>query len=167
MSKIEQKEIKLEIGLPQGPFPRQLYFNRFKVEREGEVSLVQFGLYVATELVDSYACVLPSETLRQNKKTLLEYLSRTGRPQTDVGAKWKGVSGGHRTDVADFISMAYRGESAEICLYCFSLSAATRNKRAGADKAGQTSEPLIAQPLVLLRCAPELQKQLIETLYEE
>jgi hypothetical protein len=51
---------------------------------------------------------------------------------------------------------------AETGLFIFSLCAATRLAKPGVENL-----PLLAQPLVLLRSASELQKQLIESLYEE
>lgn len=58
--------------------------------------------------------------------------------------------------------MAFRGDMAETCLYLFSLTAATRFRKAGAG-----AESIAAQPLVLLRSTADLQKQLIIALYEE
>lgn len=162
MAKAEQKEAKLEIGLPQGGFPKAMFFNRFRVERDADFCLVQFGLVVASDLVDGYSCLLPSDTLRQNKQTLLDYLNRIGRAEKSTDSSWKGLSGERRADVADVITMAFRGEMAETCLFVFSLTAATRSK-----KTAGTAEALVAQPLVLLRSSGELQKQLIEALYAE
>lgn len=152
----------MEIGLPQGGFPKSMFFNRVRVDRDADFSLVQFGLVVASDLVDGYSCVLPAETLRQNKQSLLDYLNRIGRAEKSDEDSWKGLSGKRQADVADVITMAFRGEMAETCLFAFSLTAATRSKKAAA-----TAEPVIAQPLVLLRSSAELQKQLIEALYAE
>ncbi len=154
MSKTEQKEIKVEINLPQGSFPKVMYFNRIRVDREKEFKLVQFGLIVDTDLVDGYACVLPNEILEQNEKTLLDYLNRIGRPAESVDGSWKGLAGECHAGVADIITMAYRGQTAETGLFVFSLTAASRPQ-----KACGASEPIVAQPLVLLRSSHELQKQ--------
>ena len=162
MSEAEQKEVKLEIGLPQGGFPRTLYFNRFRVERDSGFCLVQFGLVVASDLVDCYSCVLSNEVLKQNEQTLIDFLNRSGRPAERKPAPWKGVTAGRQTDVADVISMAYRGNLAETALYVFSLRAATPAK-----KGVPAASTLMAQPVVLLRSSAELQKQLIVALYEE
>jgi hypothetical protein len=162
VSKIEQKEIKLEIGLPEGGFPKTMNFNRFRMDREAGFCLVQFGLVVTSDLLDSYSCVLSEDVLKQNEKTLVEYLNRIGRPAEGNATPWKGASATRQTDVADVITMAFRGNVAETCLYVFSLSAATRAKRGT-----PTETTVMAQPLVLLRSTAELQKQLIAALYEE
>ncbi len=162
VSKTEQKEIRLEIGLPQGSFPKTLYFNRFRIEREPGFHLIQVGLLVASDLVDSYSWVLTEDSLKQNEKTLVEYLNRLGRA-TEAPTVWKGVTTNRKTDVVDIIGMAFRGSTAEICLYAFSLTAATRLKR----DVPAGSEGMTAQPLALLRCGSDLQKQLIAALYEE
>ena len=162
MSKAEQKEAKLEINLPQGGFPKVMYFNRFRVDRDAEFKLVQFGLIVDTDLVDGYSCILPNDTLQQNEKTLLDYLNRIGRPAESADGTWKGLAGEGHAGVADVITMAHRGGMAETGLFVFSLSAATRSAKPGGENL-----PILAQPLVLLRSSAELQKQLIEALYEE
>ena len=33
----EQKEVKLEIKLPQSGFPKTMFFNRFRLERETDI----------------------------------------------------------------------------------------------------------------------------------
>jgi hypothetical protein len=162
VSKTEQKETKLEINLPQNGFPKVMYFNRFRMDRDAEFILVQFGLIVDTDLVDGYSCVLPNETLKQNRNSLLEYLNRIGRPAESTDGSWKGLTGECHAGVADVITMAHRGDMAETGLFVFSLTAATRLAKPGGENL-----PILAQPLVLLRSAPELQKQLIESLYEE
>jgi hypothetical protein len=160
VSKVEQKEVTLEVGLPPDGFRKSLYFNRFRVEREEGFCLVQFGLISASALLDTYSCSLPKEALEQNRKSLLEYLNRIGRPAEKPAAIWKGAPIEKQVDVADIIAMAFRGEIAETCLYVFSICSVTRLGKSGTGS-------MLAQPLALLRCGPELQRRLIESLYEE
>ncbi|MHB8519515.1 MAG: hypothetical protein ACYDH9_02040 [Limisphaerales bacterium] len=162
MSKIEQKEMKLEIGLPPDGFPRSMYFSRFRVEREEGFCLVQFGLVSGSALLDSYSCVLPGEMLKQNQKSLLDYLNQTGRPAERTPVPWKGAAVEKQVDVADIVGMSFRGEMAETCFYVYSFCGASR-----IGKSGTLAGSMSAQPLALLRCAAELQKQLITALYEE
>jgi len=154
------EQIKLEVALPSaGPFPRVLFFNRFKVEREKDFRLVDFGLLVATELVDGYSCVFPDEALHRNKESLLGYLGRIGRAEKSTETPWKGIQGKRATDVVDVVTMAIRDEMADTGLFAFSLSATMPSKKGG------SAGPIPAQPLVLLRSTAEVQKQLIEALY--
>jgi hypothetical protein len=139
-----------------------MYFNRFRIEREEGLCLVQFGLVSASGPLDGYSCILPKEVLTQNQKSLLDYLSRIGRPAENSPAAWKGAAVEKQTEVADIITMAFRGDMAETCLYLFSLTAASRLR-----KTSTGAESIAAQPLVLLRSTAELQKQLIIALYEE
>ena len=118
VTKGEQKELKLEIGLPSEGFPKTLYFNRFRVEREGEVCLLQFGLVSESTLLGSYTCAFPQEALHQNQKSLLDYLNKTGRPTTSP-TEWKGAPVEKQVEVADVIAMAFRGGLAETCFYVF------------------------------------------------
>lgn len=104
VSKVEQKEIKLEIGLSPTGFPKTMYFNRFRIEREEGLCLVQFGFVSASGLLDSYSCVLPKEALTQNQKVLLDYLNRIGRPAENSPLAWKGAPVEKQTEVADIIT---------------------------------------------------------------
>jgi hypothetical protein len=162
VSKAEQKEVRLEVGLPAVGFPKTMYFNRFHIEREEGFSLVQFGLVSASGLLDSFSCVFPADMLQQNEQTLLDYLNRIGRPAESAPPSWKGAAVDKGTQVADVVTMAFRGGMAETCLFFFSLSAATRQRRPGV-----ANETVPAQPLVLLRSTADVQKQLIVGLYEE
>jgi hypothetical protein len=162
MSKAEQKEIRLEVELPHDGFRKAMFFNRFRVDKEPGFLLVQFGLVVASDLMDSYSCILPEEALKSNQDSLIQYLNRMGRTEKSNPMPWKGMSPSPQTDVADVIAMAWRNQLAETCLYAFSLAAATRFSRAlGSERT------FTAQPLVLLRSTLDAQKQLITALYEE
>jgi hypothetical protein len=162
VSKLEQKEIRLEIGMPSDGFPKCMYFNRFRIEREEGFCPVQFGLVSGSALLDSYSCVLPPEMLSQNQKSLLDYLNQIGRPAERSPAPWKGAPVEKQVDVADIVGMSFRATMAETCFYFYSFCGASRIGKSGAPAGSFPS-----QPLALLRSATELQKQLITGLYEE
>jgi hypothetical protein len=161
VSKVEPKEVKLNIGLPQGGFPKVMYFNRFHLDREEAFCLVQFGLVSGSGLLDSYSCVFPKDMLVQNRDSLLGYLSRIGRPVESSPPPWKGTALERKTDVADIVTMAFHDMTSETCLFLFSWGAATRS---GGDA---DLVKTVAQPLILLRSSSETQRQLIVGLYEE
>jgi hypothetical protein len=148
VSKVEQKEIKLEMQLPPNGFPKSMYFNRFRVEREEGFCLVQFGLVSGSALLDSYSCVLPIEMPKQNQASILDYLNQTGRP-VERSPAWKGAAVEKQVEVADIIAMSFRGDMAETCFYVFSLCASGR-----AARSGTTADPMPAQPLALLGARP-------------
>ena len=125
MSKAEEKEIKVEIGLPETGFPRCMYFNRFRVEREEDFSIVQFGFVTNSGILDSYSCLLTKEVLKQNQTRLLEYLGRIGHP-TEKLLGWKGTMEKH-TEFADIISMSFQGNVAETCLFIYSFTTVNRH----------------------------------------
>jgi len=158
MTKPTEKETKLDVSLPQNGFPKTLYFNRLRVDREEGFCLVQFGLVVASDLVDSYSCVLTDEMLKNNQQALLDYVKKLGPTETE-DTSWKGATASRKADVADVIGMSFRGDLSETMFYVFSMSAATNAVASGA------SGPLPSQPLVLLRSSKLLQKQLIAALY--
>lgn len=155
-------EIKLEVNLPQVGFPKTLYFNRLRVDRDDGFCLVQFGLIVASDLVDSYSCVLTNEVLKQNQQSLLDYIKKLG-PAVVNDVSWKGAGASRKADIADVVTMSFRGNMAETIFYVFSMCAATNAARATTTGAANL---LPSQPLVLLRSTTVLQKQLITALYE-
>jgi len=161
MSKPTEKEIKLDVSLPQNGFPKTLYFNRLRIDRDEGFCLVQFGLVVASDLVDSYSCVLTNDMLRQNQQSLLDYVKKLGTAEA-VDASWKGATASRKADVADVVSMSFRGDLSETVFYVFSMCAATNAARA---TVGGANSSLPSQPLVLLRSTTALQKQLITVLY--
>jgi hypothetical protein len=162
VSKVEQKEVRLEVGLPPTGFPRSMYFNRFHFEREEGFLMVQFGLVSGSGLLDSYSCAFSRDMVEQNKESLLGYLNQVGRPAESAPSPWKGIGVEKETQVADIVTMAFRGETAETCLFFFSLSAASRVK-----KGATATDTITAQPLALLRSTADMQKQFIIGLYEE
>ena len=107
-----EKEVKLDVSLPQNGFPRTLYFNRLRVDRDEGFCLVQFGLIVASDLVDSYSCVLTDEMLKHNQQTLLDYVKKLGPAETE-DTPWKGATGSRKADVADIVMMSSRGDLSE------------------------------------------------------
>jgi len=161
MSKSIEKEIKLDVGLPQNGFPKTLYFNRLRVDHDEGFCLVQFGLVVASDLVDSYSCVLTDDALKHNQQALVDYVKKLGAADADE-ISWKGVTASRKADVADVVTMSFRGSLAETVLYVFSMCAATNAAKA---VASGSSGALPSQPLVLLRSTTALQKQLISLLY--
>src|SRR5271170_1769144 len=118
MSKPTEKEIKLDVSLPQNGFPKTLYFNRLRIDRDEGFCLVQFGLVVASDLVDSYSCVLTNDMLRQNQQSLLDYVKKLGTAEA-VDASWKGATASRKADVADVVSMSFRGDLSETVFYVF------------------------------------------------
>ena len=160
MSKPTEKEIKLNVNLAEKGFHKTLYFNRVRVDRDDGFRLVQFGLVVASDLVDSYSCVMTDEALRHNQDALVKYVAKLG-PSDEDGISWKGATAARKTDVIDVVTMSFRGDVSETAFYVFSMCAATRSL------AGSTTDlNLPAEPLALLRSTKALQKQLITALYE-
>jgi len=161
MSKATEKEVKLDVGLPQNGFPKTLYFNRLRVDRDEGFCLVQFGLVVASDLVDSFSCVFTDETLKHNEQSLIDYVKKLGTTEADE-ISWKGVTASRKADVVDVVTMSFRGNLSETVLYVFSMCAATNAVNAAASG---SAGALPSQPLVLLRSTTALQKQLITLLY--
>lgn len=161
MSKPTEKEIKLDVSLPQNGYPKTMYFNRLRVDRDEGFCLVQFGLVVASDLVDSYSCVLTDDMLKHNQQALVDYVKKLG-PAEAEDTLWKGATASRKADVADIVTMSFRGDLSETGFYIFSMCAATNAANAAA---GGVSGSLPSQPLVLLRSTKALQKQLITVLY--
>jgi hypothetical protein len=160
VAKIEPKAVQLQVLIPEVGFPRTMFFNRFRVEKEEGFSILSFGLVSnAGILVDSYCCVLTDEALENNKRSLLEYYGRTGEPKTQA-VPWQGAPPPKKTDVVDVVSMTIQGKHAETGLVLFSHVAAFKVVNAGAGKT------VPGQAVVLLRSSTDVQMQLIKALYE-
>lgn len=161
MSKSGQKEIMLQVDLGPVGFPKTLFFNRFRIDRDEGFRLVQFGLVVASDLIDSYSCILSDLTLEQNKAAALGYVNKLSSTGEDV-MPWKGVTSGRNADLVDILAMSFRGDVSETALYMFSMCSVSRISP------GETSSVTVpSQPMALLRSSTTLQKQFIEGLYNE
>jgi hypothetical protein len=169
MSKPQQKEAvevqkqAVEVRLSFANFPRRMYVNRFRIERDDDCCIAHFGLLAPSGvLVDHYCCVITKFTLEQNKASLIAYLQRIGQPGSKP-ERWQPPAHAQQTDIADIVSMSHRDEITETAFSGFSMIAATRAK----PSQGSTDVHIDAQPLILLRSEAELQKQLLVALYEE
>jgi hypothetical protein len=156
----EAKPVNVEVKIPRTGFPKTMFFNRFRVEKGDGYCAIHFGLVAESAVIlDYYCCVLSQVTLDQNSKNLLGYLDKMGSTKEHIPPNWQAAYPWQKADVADIVNMAYRGEVAEITFAVYSIWGTTQSAR-------ESSSPqLEAQPLALLRCPTELQKQLITALY--
>lgn len=140
-----------------------MFFNRFRIDREGGFALAQFALVTSGGVVDSHAVVLSETVIKENRSSLMRYLDLVGRPKESNPSQWKGALREVETHIADFITMSHRAEAAEICFYMVSMTALS-NPVGGVD---HPQEARTAQPVTLLRCPTEVQRELIWVLYDE
>jgi len=81
-----------------------------------------------------------------------------GAKESAIMVGWKGwIEDGYRR----YYQHVFRDDTAETCLFVYSMTAAARHGRSAA------TDTVEAQPLVLLRSLVEMQKKLIEALYAE
>src|SRR5206468_965408 len=109
---------------------------------------------------DNYSCLFPKETLVNNQKSLLSYLDTIGQPK-ERAQNWQ-VNPADTIDVVDIVMMSNRSEVAETCFYAVSMTGANQMR-----SDNPPTDEIEAQPLVLLRSAAEIQRQLLVILYEE
>jgi hypothetical protein len=161
-AKSEQKEINIEVELPESGFPKCMFFNRFRIQREKDFLLLHFGMDSGTDgVLDHCSCTISHHALDQNKNSLIDYLSRLPKPKEKAPA-WNKSFPIDQVDAFDIFNMSYQNEIAETVLSLYPLTV-------GARKAIEHSGDLKirAHPLVLLRSSTEIQMQLIVALYEE
>lgn len=161
-AKSEQKEINVEVELPDSGFPKCMFFNRFRIQREKDFILLHFGMDSGTEgVLDHYSCTISKYALEHNKQSLIDYYSRSPKPAGKAPVWNKSFAVG-RVDAFDIFTMSYSNEVAETVLALYPLTVAARiaHERSGSSK-------IRAHPLVLLRSTTEIQMQLIVALYEE
>lgn len=158
--KTPAKEQSVEVRLRFVNFPRCLYANRFSLEKEDRFCIIHFGLLASSGLlVDHYCCVVTNSAIKHNQDSLVSFLQRIGFPKNKP-EKWQPSAHKGTADVADIISMSHRDEVSEIVFAAFSQIEATRVKSAG-------DNTIDSQPLIMVRCEAELQKQLLVALYDE
>jgi hypothetical protein len=161
-AKSEQKEINIEVELPESGFPKCMFFNRFRIQREKDFILLHFGMDSGTEgVVDHYSCTTSFHALEHNRESLLAYLSHGPQPK-EKPLTWSKSFPITKVDAFDIFNMSYSNEVAETVLSLYPLTV-------GARLAPQHASNLKirAHPLVLLRSSAEMQMQLIVALYEE
>jgi hypothetical protein len=166
MSRSDQKETRVQFRLPVTDYPKTMFFNQVRVEQEEGFCLVHFGLVSGAGMpLDYYSCVLDSQTLENNKKSLLDYVGKVGRAPGKTRAAWQGLPmamqvplPGKGRDVVDIVAVSCRNNMAETCLCGFSYIGAAGPKPA--------TEPLAAQPVALLRSRVETQVHWLIELYE-
>jgi hypothetical protein len=65
-AKSEKREINVEVGLPESGFPKCMFFNRFRIQREKDFILLHFGMDSGPDgLVDHPLALLRSTTETQ------------------------------------------------------------------------------------------------------
>jgi len=161
-AKSEQKEISVEVELPNKGFPRCMYFNRFRIHREKDFILLHFAMDSPTEgVLDHYSCTISHHALEHNKQSLMDYFSRSAKPKGKAPV-WNKSMTIHQVDAFDIFNMSFSDEVAETVLSLYPITVGSRlaNQHSGELK-------INAHPLVLLRSSTEIQMQLIVTLYEE
>jgi len=161
-TKSEQKEINVEVELPESGFPKCMFFNRFRIQRESDFILLHFGMDSGTDgVVDHYSCTISFHALDHNKQSLLDYLSRSPKSK-EKAPTWNKSFPINHVEAFDIFNMSFSNEVAETVLSLYPLTVASRmvTQHSGTTK-------IRAHPLVLLRSTTEMQMQLIVALYEE
>jgi len=158
----KNKEVRVDVKIPRSGYPKVMFFNRFRVEKAEGFRVLHFGLVVESAgILDYYCCVIAESTLTQSRENLLGYLGKIGPAAAATPAIWQTAPPSKKADVADIVNMARRGDEAEVVLSVFSIWALTL-----ASRESEQSE-IEAQPLALLRCEPELQRQFIGAMYAD
>jgi hypothetical protein len=143
-----------------------MLFNRFLVERDGDLYVVYFGYVSAsTATVDCYACAITKDAIKATTADTLQYLSRSapfvGEQEDPSPENWRPPSTLMRLDVADVVNMSHRGTVAEVSLVAYSLNSAMQLHKSGEQK------PLEGIGVAILRSSLIVQRRLIEALYVE
>jgi len=168
-TKSEQKEIAVEVRLPDSGYPKCMYFNRFRIQREKDFVLLHFGMDSGTEgILDHYSCTITYDGLENNKHSLIDYLNRSPKPK-EKPVVWTKSLPVDRVDAFDIFVMSFYKNIAETVRSLYPITIGSQLPLL------KTSEPttnlhvlaIKAHPLVLLRSNTETQMQLIVALYEE
>jgi hypothetical protein len=159
----ESQSYRVQIKLPETGFRKTMLFNRFRLDRENGYLLASFALTSQKSgSLDSYACILTQDALTRNKEEMLQYMERVQTALEKTNFEWAmgNISIGGSVDTADVIAAA-SDQTAEICLYCTSVVAITNNFRS------KSRDPVLAQPLALLKSNKNIHARFLQALYEE
>ena len=167
-AKNEPKEVMLEVKLPDSGYPRCMFFNRFRIQREKAFVLLRFGMDSETDgLLDHYSCVISYEALENNKASLLDYLSRSFKPQEKPALWSRAIPVGH-VDAFDMFTMSFYKVVAETVLSLNPITVGSFLAMRLSERGAEHKDAIIkAHPIVLLRCLTTTQMQFIVALYEE
>ena len=156
------KEVSINVRMPQSGFPKLMYFNRFKIEKDDIFATIYFGFASKSAvLIDQLVIVMPLDALKHQQSNLLQYREKAlARSSTVRQPEWQPVpSINMGSQLGDLINMSSGGKMAETSFCALSTHAAIEKSRSG------SSVPLRAQPVALLRSSFDLQLSLIEELY--
>lgn len=133
-------------------------FNRYSTERFDGFVVMHFGLLSPSgTLLDHYSCATTQLELENQKKSIMDYLGRTGSLGA-APAAWQPPMGLKQIDICNHIGLCGNPDIAEITL----------NNMVGKElselKPGQTT--VRADTIALLRSSMELQKHWIKDLFK-
>ncbi len=139
-----------------------MYFNRYKVEKDDVFATLYFGFVgKSAVLIDQFVIVMPIDSLNHQRSSLLQYRERANARVDEIQQpEWQPVNLNLLgSQIGDTISMSNSGKLAETSFCAFSMHAAIDAQRSN------SSLPLKAQPVALLRSNYDLQLSLIADLY--
>jgi len=157
---MKAKPIQLAIVAGAAP-QKRLFFNAYSINRDifPEFVTLQFCTVQASEVLDSFCCVLALEAIesaRDNNLTFLNDILDVDKPTSIV------IPSFHRPDgfePVDLMSMARHGSTGEICFRAFSWKAVVDKNRES-----DTPDPE-AYFVAFLRCPAGLLRSFVTELY--
>jgi len=150
------KQLRVEVA--KVPYRRLMPFNRYYIEKFDGLVLLHFGLLTpAGQLMDHYSCGCTQVELDNLKKSLMDYLGRTGS-LGDAPPEWRPPIGMKPVDLCNYIGVCGNQYIAET-----TLNNMVAKELADLKPSQNTA---IADTIVLLRSTLELQKHWIKDLYK-
>lgn len=161
MAKKEERprQVSVLATLKEEVYRVNMFFNRFAVEALGRHLLVHFGLLQGRNLLASYSCVLESETINASRASMLAFLDAI-EPTESETESWNPPMEVGGVETCNIIHMARSGQIGEVRIGLYSTGVAIE-----ARKTAQTKFDVRANPLALLHCDLDVQKQLLTALF--
>lgn len=154
----------IKIELPQGAFPFVMYANTFGIEVVDGHKLIHFGLeLLPNRLLGAWACLLEGSLIEHEKDNWLNYLREISFPQSANSATFRCPPEKLAcVPLSNLVTWCRSGELAEMRLFNYAAGYVLEGRRNGE---GETT--IKGQGLALIRCTLDMQRQLLETLYQE
>lgn len=141
-----------------------MYANTFGVEVVDGHKLIHFGLKMGPDrLLGTWACLIERRLIELEKDNWLRYLREVSFPQAVSAADFR-CPPERLTCVplANLVTWCRSDELAELRLFNYAAADALEARR---NETGETV--ILGQGLALIRCTLDMQRQILETLYQD
>jgi hypothetical protein len=150
------RQYRVEIS--KNGYLRRMPFNRYSIERIDGMVIMHFGFMTPSgALLDNFICAITQVELENQKKSLMDYLGKTGALD-DPPPAWQPPPGIHPIDLCNHIGLCGNPDIGEITL----------NNIVGRDLVEMKPQQItvVAEAIAILRSQMNIQKHWIKDIFK-